>query len=366
MTAAQPGATLLLTHELFLEHDPGAHHPESPARLAHVLDRLGRERWPTEQVRWQTPRAATAEELGRVHDAKHLAQLNELVGHHARLDADTFVSDRSVEAAHLAAGAGVQAVEEVASGRARNAFALVRPPGHHAEASHAMGFCLINNAAVAAAHALAKGASRVAVVDFDVHHGNGTQHLFAERNDVLYLSTHQFPFYPGSGAANEIGRGPGRGFTVNCPLPAGMGDADFGHVFADLFLPVLRAFAPDFVIVSAGYDAHARDPIGEMRLSERGYAALSTALVGLADELCGGRIAFLLEGGYHLGALADSVTASVAVLTGEREPLATGGGQEAHEAVAASWAALRETPLARRASTSESDAAASRPETSQA
>jgi len=191
-----------------------------------------------------------------------------------------------------------------------------------------------------------------------VHHGNGTQHLFAERSDVLYLSSHQFPFYPGSGAANEIGRGPGRGFTVNCPLPAGMGDADFGHVFSALFLPILRAYAPDFVIVSAGYDAHARDPIGEMRLGERGYAALTAALVGLADELCGGRVVFLLEGGYHLGALADSVTASVAVLAGEREILATGAGREAREAVAATWAALHDTPLVKRPSTPVIEAAA--------
>jgi len=347
MSATTPAPTLLLTHELFLEHDPGAHHPESAARLSHILGRLGRERWPADRVRWEVARPATADELLRVHGASHLAHLAEVSGREARLDADTFVSERSVEAAHLAAGAGLQAVDAVVDGKARNAFALVRPPGHHAEATHAMGFCLLNNAAVAAAHARARGLERVAVLDFDVHHGNGTQHLFAARADVLYLSSHQFPFYPGSGAATEIGRGPGKGYTINCPLPAGMGDADFGHVFRALFEPALRAYQPELLVVSAGYDAHVRDPIGEMRVSEHGYAAMVSSLVAQADALCGGRLMLLLEGGYHLGALADSVTASVATLLGEREAFPDGASAEARAGVDATWAALADTPLVR-------------------
>jgi len=289
---------------------------------------------------------ATHEELARVHGRAHLVRLDHLVGHDAALDADTFVSERSIEAALLAAGAAVHAVDDLWRGRAHNAFALVRPPGHHAEANHAMGFCLLNNAAVAAAHALALGATRVAIVDFDVHHGNGTQHIFAARRDVLYLSCHQFPFYPGSGRASEIGRDEGRGFTVNCPLSAGRPDADYGYVFQSLFLPVLRAYAPDFIIASAGYDAHARDPIGQMRVSERGYAAMTSALAAVAEELCGGRLIYLLEGGYHLGALADSVTASVLALAGEQERFPGGASPEARDAVNATWAALRDTPLA--------------------
>src|SRR4029077_13162608 len=236
--------------------------------------------------------------------------------------------------------AAIGAVEAVMTGRARNAFALVRPPGHHAEPDRAMGVCLLNNAAIAAESARRAGAARVLILDWDVHHGNGTQDTFAARDDVLYMSVHQYPFYPGTGASEEGGVGAGRGATVNCPLPGGQGDADYGVAFHDLFLPVGRAFAPDVVIVSAGFDAHARDPIGGMRVSERGFAAMGSGLMQLADETCGGKLVLLLEGGYDLPALAASVRASLEALTGRKESFPAGARPEVVQAVAATRAAL--------------------------
>jgi acetoin utilization deacetylase AcuC-like enzyme len=238
------------------------------------------------------------------------------------------------------ARAAIGAVEATWSGRARNAFALVRPPGHHAEQAQAMGFCLINNVAVAAAAARRLGAERVLIVDWDVHHGNGTQNIFAARRDVLYMSAHQFPFYPGTGASGEVGTGAGKGFTVNAALPGGQDDSDYGVVFHDLFLPAARAFAPDLVLVSAGFDPHERDPLADMQVTERGFAAMCSALAQLADETCGGKLALVLEGGYDLSALTTSVRACLEVLGGRREDFPTGAGTGAPRAVAAALAAL--------------------------
>lgn len=332
-------STLVLTDRRFLEHDPGAGHPESPARLAAVLADL--ERAPVAGVTIEAPRPATDAEIEAVHAPAYRAQLAALAGRRAALDPDTATSPGSVDAAVRAAGAAVGAVRAVMSGRADNAFALVRPPGHHAEPDRAMGFCLFNNVAIAAEAARRGGAERVLIVDWDVHHGNGTQDMFAARPDVLYMSVHQYPFYPGTGAAEEIGVGAGRGATVNCPLPGRQGDADYGVVFHDLFLPAARAFAPDLVIVSAGYDAHARDPLANMRLTERGYAAMTTALAQLAAESCGGKLVLVLEGGYDLIALAASVRASLEALTGRRDEFPAGAGLETVRAVAAARAALR-------------------------
>jgi len=341
---SKPGApstadTLVLTDPKFLDHDPGPGHVESPARLDAIMGELGRA--PIDGVRIEMPRAATDAEIEAVHSPAYRAQLARLAGEYAELDPDTAVSPGSWEAATLAAGAAVGAVEAVMQGRAANAFALVRPPGHHARPAKAMGFCLLNNAAVAAEAARRAGAARVLIVDWDVHHGNGTQEIFAAREDVLYMSVHQFPFYPGTGAAEEIGVGAGKGATVNCPLPAGQDDADYGAVFHDLFLPVGRAFAPELIIVSAGYDAHARDPLAEMNVTERGFAAMTSALAELAERTCGGKLALLLEGGYDLAALAASVRGSLEVLTGRREDFPLGAGTDQALAVAAARDALR-------------------------
>jgi acetoin utilization deacetylase AcuC-like enzyme len=331
-------STLILTDRRFLAHDAGPGHPESPARLQAILSEL--ERVPPAGVVFEAPRAATAAEIDAVHAPTHRELLQGLAGTRARLDADTATSEGSWEAAALAAGAAVGAVEAVWSGRADNAFALVRPPGHHAEAARAMGFCLLNNAAIAAEAARRLGARRVLVLDWDVHHGNGTQHIFAARDDVMYMSAHQFPFYPGTGAPTEVGAGAGRGFTVNCALPGGQNDADYGAVFHDLFLPAARAFAPDLVLVSAGFDPHERDPLADMLVTERGFAAMATAMDALAREACGGKLVLLLEGGYDLAALPASVRACLEVMGGRREEFPTGVGTHAPRAVAATRAAL--------------------------
>ena len=330
--------TLILTDDRFLRHDPGPGHPERAARLAGVL-RLLDER-PVPGTTRETPRAATVAEVEQVHAASYVASIRALEGKAAELDADTGVSEGSVEAAFLAAGAAVEAVEAVWAGRADSAFALVRPPGHHAEAGRAMGFCLFNNAAIAAAAGRSLGARRVLIVDWDVHHGNGTQHAFEARHDVLYMSSHQYPFYPGTGGPQEIGREEGTGYTVNCGLPGGQTDADYGAVFHDLFLPIADAYQPDLVIVSAGFDAHRADPLGGMDVTERGFAAMCTGMRDLARRHAAGKLVLLLEGGYEVGALAASVRACLEVMTGASESFPDGVGAKASTALRASRAAL--------------------------
>jgi acetoin utilization deacetylase AcuC-like enzyme len=333
-------STLLLTDPLFLRHEPGPEHPERPARLESILHRLQQQ--PVAGTRWESPRPATEEELAAVHTPRLRERLRRLRGQEAELDADTRTSPDSYDAAVLAAGASVRAVEEVMEGRARNAFALVRPPGHHAEPDRAMGFCLFNNAAIAAEVARRRlGAERVLVLDWDVHHGNGTQACFWERRDVLYQSVHQSPFYPGTGAPSETGGGEGAGYTVNCALPGGSTDADLGAVYQRLLLPVAEAFRPDLVLVSAGFDGHREDPLGGMVLTEQGYAAMCTALVELAERVCGGRLVLLLEGGYSLEGLSSSVHACVEVLAGaRREPFPEGASPQALAALQRSRVAL--------------------------
>jgi acetoin utilization deacetylase AcuC-like enzyme len=331
--------TSLYFDPLFLEHHPGPGHPERAERLERIMDVLRRA--PVTGVQHRAPRPATPAELAAVHDASLLAGLSALAGQRAQIDPDTATSPKSIEVALLAAGGAVAAVEEVMGGKARNAFGLVRPPGHHAEPGRAMGFCLYNNVAIAAEAALRLGAKRVAILDWDVHHGNGTQACFWKRSDVLYLSSHQFPFYPGTGAAAEIGEGDGAGFTVNCPLPAGQGDAEYGAVFHDLFLPVMQDYRPDLLLVSAGFDPHARDPIGEMRVTERGFAAMCSATAKLAEEVSGGKLVLLLEGGYDLDALAQSVHACVQVLAGERHSFPGGAGASGANAVREARQALK-------------------------
>ena len=306
--------TLLLYDERMLAHDPGVGHPERPQRLEEIcraLQSIGGDR-----VRWEKPQPATREQIERIHTTAHLDRLEALRGRSAQLDADTRVSAGSVEAAYLAAGAAVDAVTAVRSGSLRRAFALVRPPGHHAESERAMGFCLINNVAVAAAHATnSLGCQRVLIVDWDVHHGNGTQHSFIDRPDVLYFSSHRFPFYPGTGGLDEVGGGAGEGFTVNVPLPPGLGDDAYFAIYRELLVPVAAAFEPDLVLVSAGFDAHGQDPLGGMNVTEDGFADLCSIVLGIADRHADGRAVFVLEGGYDLGSLSRSVRGCVEALS---------------------------------------------------
>ncbi len=337
-------STRLVTDPAWLEHNAGPMHPESPGRLRAIHEVL--EHAPIRGTTHASPRAATREELLRVHSPEHVEQVMSLRGKSAQLDGDTAVSPGSTTAALLAAGAAAQLAKDVFTGEVTNGFALVRPPGHHAEGAHAMGFCLFNNVAVAATSALAAGAKRVLVLDWDVHHGNGTQNTFLARRDVLFCSSHQFPFYPGSGAASEIGTGEGRGFTVNVPLPGGRSDADYGAVFNDVFLPIAQRYAPDLVIVSAGFDPHANDPLGGMNVTERGFAAMSSAVKQLAESCCDGKLMLVLEGGYDLDGLAQSVHACAEVLASpRREEFPSGVTPSAASAVRRTLEALAGTTL---------------------
>ena len=310
-------SVLLVHSERFVEHQTPPGHPERPER-AEVLDVVAA-RWAARGIEVVAPRAATHEQLARVHDEEYLRLIASTSGRATRLDPDTYTSPESHEIALIAAGAAVDAVERVMASAHHSAVALVRPPGHHAERDRAMGFCLYNNVAVAAAHARASGARKVAIVDYDVHHGNGTQHTFESDPTVLYVSTHQYPYYPGTGAASEIGRNAGSGFTVNVPLEAGAGADDFKVAFSAVILPTLRQFEPDLLLVSAGYDAHEDDPLGGMRLTADAFGAMTRELRAVAEECCRGRIVCVSEGGYDLRALAASLDATIQAL---HEPLA--------------------------------------------
>jgi len=310
-------ATLVYRDPLFLRHDPGRGHPENARRLQAVYDSLDAS--PVAGAKTVAPRAATEAEIGRVHRAAYRQEIASTAGRpHVQLDPDTATSPDSYEAALRAAGAAVQAVEAVVADEASGAFALVRPPGHHAEADEARGFCLFNNVAVAAAHALeAGGLRRVLVVDPDVHHGNGTQHAFWEREEVLYVSSHRYPFYPGTGAVHEIGGGPGHGYTVNLPMRSGSGDADLLYLYAKLVDPIVDEYHPDLILVSAGFDTWMRDPIGGFRVTERGFAALYALFRRWADRSCPGRLVCVLEGGYDPDGVVRGVRSALGALTAE-------------------------------------------------
>lgn len=297
----------------------GERHPENPRRLESIEWAIG-EAGLNPRLRTVPPRPATDAELARIHHPELLERLARVKGVNATIDADTWLTPESYTVAREAVGATVDLVKAVNERRFDRGFALVRPPGHHATPDRAMGFCLLNNVALAAQSLLDAGLKRVAIVDIDVHHGNGTQDAFYERNDVLFVSTHQFPYYPGSGAAEEIGAGAGQGFTVNLPLPARCGDQEFARAHQEIVGPILREYAPEFVLVSAGYDAHRDDPIGGMRLTVDGYRNILAGLLQVAEATAGGRIALVLEGGYHHGALAQCVVAHLRMLLGEGGP----------------------------------------------
>jgi acetoin utilization deacetylase AcuC-like enzyme len=302
----------------FHDHFMGPGHIECPERLEAIdavldqspgifLDRI-------------EARSATDEELAAVHAPAYIDFLAMTRGRsHVQLDADTATSSLSFEAARLAAGGTIEAADGVLDGRVRNAFALVRPPGHHAEHGQAKGFCLFNNVAVAAEHLLRKrGLGRVLIADWDVHHGNGTQNAFYSRSDVLFFSTHQSPFYPGSGRADEIGAAEGRGYTVNVPLSAGKTDGEYLFIYRNILGPIVRAFRPEFILVSAGFDIFHGDPLGRMNVSFEGFAGLASEMMQLAEEACGGRLLLVLEGGYHLEGQALAVEQVLRRLAGLR------------------------------------------------
>ena len=309
-------ALTIFTSDRFADHVNPPGHPERIERAAvmHVVASEFRQRG----GRVTEPRPATADELARVHERDYLTLIRETAGRATALDPDTYTSPDTFEVASLAAGAGVMAVEQVLAGPAgTRALAMVRPPGHHAERNRAMGFCLFNNIAVAAAHARARGVARVAIVDYDVHHGNGTQWSFYDDPSVLFVSSHQFPFYPGTGEASAIGTGKGEGFTVNLPVEAGGTDEDFEVLYSSIVMPVLTQFKPELILLSAGFDAHVDDPLGGMRLSTDQLGRLTALIAGVSNECCNGRIVALTEGGYDLKALAGCLRTVARVLAGE-------------------------------------------------
>lgn len=308
-----------LVDDRFLLHDDWEH-PENAERLRAILQALQTSGFDTELTRIDA-RYATDAEIGAVHQRRMLEHTRRMAMFGGgRLNPDTYIVQESWDAATLAAGAVARAVEAVVGGEVDNAFALVRPPGHHATPSTAMGFCLINNVAVAAQVARQQlGVERVAIIDWDTHHGNGTQDIFYNDPHVLYVSSHTYPFYPGSGHWREMGSGAGEGATLNIPLPAYTGDDQFVRVYEDLVLRAVRRFAPQLIIVSAGYDTHWRDPLAPMLMSVAGFARLAQMLTDLADEVCNGRIVCALEGGYDRDALAAGVVATLRVLQGRAD-----------------------------------------------
>lgn len=308
---------LLLTDPAMTRHDPGRGHPERPHRLVAVTEALAD--IADVHVDRRAPTPAATEALERAHDPEYVRKLLELRGRRLALDHDTIVSDDSIDAALLAAGCASDAVDAVISGTHHSAFAIGRPPGHHAGQRRAMGFCLFNNIAVAASHALHQhGLDRVMIVDWDVHHGNGTQDIFEETDRVLYVSSHQWPWYPGTGSIDETGTGAGRGFTVNLPLPPHIDDAAMLELYRRVISPIAAHYQPQLLLVSAGFDAHEDDPLGQMDLTAAGFAALTAWAMDVADR-CDAPLALVLEGGYDLTSLAGGVRACVEQLCGMRE-----------------------------------------------
>lgn len=308
--------TGLIYDPTFLAHRVSSLHPEQPARLQAVVGAL-EETGFLEKLTLLPPRAAELEELTTVHAADYVERVRQACAcRDGFLDSiDTEICPDSFLAAKLAAGAALCAVDAVVQGKVDNAFCAVRPPGHHATHAKAMGFCIFNNVAIAARHLQrVHGVERVLIVDWDVHHGNGTQEAFYDDDTVFYFSVHRYPYYPGTGAASEIGEGRGKGFTLNVPLPAGADDGIYQKVFQEKLLPAAKLFHPDFVLISAGFDPHHADPLGGMRVTEVGFRAMLRVVLEIAASNCGGKVVSVLEGGYHLDALRTCVCDHVAML----------------------------------------------------
>ncbi len=312
----QRKSTGIIYHSDYLKHDTGLH-PENKERLISIISHL-KKTGMLDRLNLITPRQAELNELQYIHAREYIEKVKRCSALKIPLDADTILSKDSYDAAVLAAGGAITAVDSVL-GTHENAFALVRPPGHHATPGKGMGFCLFNNVAIAARHAQKKALKRVLIVDWDVHHGNGTQEAFYEDPSVLYFSTHQYPHYPGTGWLDEVGKGEGEGYNINVPLPAGTDDSGFIAAFEEILVPVACEFHPDIVLVSAGMDAYADDGLAQMKMSADGFGVLASIVKSIAKENCGGRLAAALEGGYNLVLLDRSVAAVLDVFTG-KEP----------------------------------------------
>jgi acetoin utilization deacetylase AcuC-like enzyme len=303
----------------YMDHNMGDFHPESPKRIEAIYQMLDQDiTFPHLTI---DPRAATEEEIGWIHTSSYVAAIKATSGkERVVLDPDTSTSAKSYETALLAAGGVLKALELILQGKIKNGFAFIRPPGHHAEASRAMGFCLFNNVAVGAEYLLKKhGQKRILIMDWDLHHGNGTQNSFYNRKNVLYFSTHQFPHYPGTGHWSEMGQGDGESLTINIPLSPGKTDSDYLYIFEKILSPITDKFQPDFILVSAGFDIYEGDPLGGMQITAEGFGALAKALMQLAEKHCKGRILFALEGGYNLQGLSSGSKEVLLQLSGQKE-----------------------------------------------
>jgi len=337
--------------DIFLHHDTGWGHPESAERLVSIygmLDQSGL----SKDLHEINLRRAARDEICLIHTEDHYAAIERTAGKsQIYLDGDTPTSAQSFEAALYAAGGLIDLVDQVLSGQLNRGFALIRPPGHHAESDRAMGFCLFNNVAIAAASALKnKRVKKILIVDFDVHHGNGTQHSFYDTDQVLYMSSHRYPFYPGTGYFSEVGRGKGEGFNVNVPLPGGMGDNEFDKVYTKILAPIAREYKPEIIMVSAGFDAYCQDPLGGMEVTEKGYARLDSIFMQLAEELCHGRLVYTLEGGYSVDGIARCIQGSFLQMRKKNKPVEELGKpvegfdrilKEVHKYQRAYWKELR-------------------------
>ncbi len=311
--------TAVYRDDLFLQHQPGYSHPESPDRIRVIYDELDREIIGDHFVHPQFD-PVSEDIIGLNHSQTLLKRVAATQGRdHDYLDADTSTSAESYAAACLAVGALIDGISRIEEGEIDNAFCLVRPPGHHAERDQSMGFCLFNNVAIAARWAMQEyGIKRIMIVDWDLHHGNGTQNSFYETDRVLYLSSHQYPYYPGTGAMLETGKGGGDGFTVNIPLPGGQGDMEYARIYNELVVPVARAYQPELILVSCGFDIYDGDPLGAMQVGPDGFAWMTRKMVEVAEEVCNGKLLITLEGGYNLTGMRDGALAVLAELCGER------------------------------------------------
>ena len=300
--------TGIVKHDLYLEHKTEIFHPESPYRLQSIYAMLESVDFAGSLVKIE-PRYANLDEILLVHDPHYVDRvLDSAEKPRVRFDPDTVTSPKTYKVAWMAVGGVVEAIRVVLRGEVRNAFALVRPPGHHAMRDRAMGFCIFNNLAIGARVALVShGLSRVLILDWDLHHGNGIQEIFYDDPHVLYFSLHRHPYYPWTGAAEEVGKGPGKGYNVNVPLEQGCSDPDYGNIFRHLLLPIARSYKPEIILVAAGFDTHHNDPLRSMNVTQAGFARMTGLLMDLAAELCGGRMVLALEGGYNSEALRDSV-----------------------------------------------------------
>lgn len=309
--------TAFIIHPETVEHDTGNFHPESPDRIRAIINRM--EESPVkDQVDWMRPDEAPISWIDTIHDKAYIRHVEEaiLTGQQALDAGDTLISEQSFRAARLATGGALRAVDAVLQEGAPNAFSAARPPGHHACEGEAMGFCLFNHIAIAARYAQQHhGLKRVFILDWDVHHGNGTQDVFYEDASVLFASLHQYPFYPGTGAANQTGGADGKGYTINCPVDAMAAWPDYERAFMETILPRARAFEPELVMISAGFDAHRLDPLAHVQLETGDFVRMTEMMRGLADAYCDGRIVSVLEGGYNLDALADCVEAHLGALS---------------------------------------------------